>query len=396
MIHPPTASHSGDSAPAPQDVAITANDPQRPPTAPQEPPARDESTHTHRDYTAAHIDDSDLDVYARRLLHHINRREGERPCTRTTSDMAAVCCMGEGTVSDRRDRLAKKGYIIVEDERPPNAPYRIRIAPDIKGDISTSRRLDEAGLSPHAFALFHRILRRSGSNGSGCYEKQKNIAPALSTTVKQLRKARDELKERGFITAKRQKTILIHPCPPSEWKAKEGDEPTSNADDTDDTASPATKASTGQDTPQDAHRATEERQEDGDPAQRPYDHAEGRTRTAFCRAYDGDGWAEEYYTDRDYTPYEAIRQHPAVAMLADNKFGGYYDKVLSPKYTFQLGRIAEAVTDFNAWFAVLEYWTGPHRPENLGGMLDRYHRYADGGDLNKWKPFARPDKKASY
>lgn len=396
MIHPPTASHSGDSAPAPDDVAITANEPQRSTTAPQKPSARKKRTHKHRDYTAAHIDDSELDVYARRLLHHINRREGERPCTRTTSDMAVVCCMGEGTVRDRRDKLAKKGYINIEDERPPNAPYRIRIAPAIKGDISTSRRLDEAGLSPHAFALFHRILRRSGSSGSGCYEKQKNIAPALSTTVDQLRKARRELEGRDFITVEHQKTILIHPCPPSKWKAKEGDEPTNNAD-TDGTAnapSPATEASTGQDTSQDAHTATEERQEEGDPAQRLYPHAKDVGREAFREAYTCDIGCFNSPNSLDYSKREHILKSAPVAMLADKKFFGYFDKTLQQS-TFQLALIAHRVTDFDAWYAVLSYWTSDCNPKKILDMLDRYRRYVE-GELDSMNPAARPDKERSY
>jgi hypothetical protein len=262
--------------------------------------------------------------------------------------------MSAPTIIARRDKLEEDGYIIFEGGRPTNARYRIRIAPTIKGDLSTSRRLDEAGLSPHAFALYHRILRRNGSNGSGCYEKQKNIAPALSTTEDRLRKARRELKGRDFINVKRRGrgTILMHPCPPSDWKAKE--EPTSNTDTANapspsthaDTASPATQPHAGQIVPKNPRKVLRERYASGD-------------------------WGAD-----------DPAQHPAVKMLFDPVWQGTFSPVKGNGYA--QGKVARNVSDFNAWFTVLDTWaTNGYNRSAVKKMLDRYKRTMR-GEVSKW------------
>lgn len=365
----------GDSTPAPQDVALT-------PSGGSAPEDASKWMFVH-----STLDDAKLDVYARRIFFRIRRREGKNSaCWEGQERMAKACVMSRQRLKKALDTLKARGFISIETRFGETSLMRTRPArfwkdengeplqgasTDSPGqdDGSTPENaadwafvhssLDDANLDPYAFSAFSRIRRREGKN-SACWEGQKRIAEGCVMSRQRLTKALDTLEARGFVSVETRpgRTSLIRTHPARSWKDEDG-EPLQGAS----TESPDPN---GGDTPEDAS------------SPRLYEHAAAPTREAFREAYHGDSWWNLCGSQYDTSTYEGTRAHPAVAILFDEQFRGYFEDHLSPKCTYQLARIAHTVTDFEAWHAVLDYWACDCSPTNVSGMLDRYRRTIEG------------------
>lgn len=72
-------------------------------------------------------DESDMDSFEFRLYFHYNKVGGN--CTESTKTTAKKCKMGAGTVSKKRQSLAEKGWIELEDPNPddPFDTVKVRV-----------------------------------------------------------------------------------------------------------------------------------------------------------------------------------------------------------------------------------------------------------------------------
>lgn len=372
----------GDSTPAPQDVALT--------------PSGGSAPENASDWMFVHstLDDAGLDVYARRIFFRIRRREGKRAgddgaCWEGQERMAEACVMSRQRLKKALDTLETRGFISIEKRFGETSLMRTRPArfwkdedgepmqgastASSEGDTSEDASdwafvhstLDDAGLDPYAFSAFSRIRRREGKNGE-CWEGQKRIAEGCVMSRQRLTKALDTLEARGFVSIETRpgRASLISTRPARFWKDENG-EPLQGAS----TESPDPN---GGDTPEDTSSPP------------LYDHAAAPTREAFREAY-VDEWGIFNLGKHDPTSYELIRRVAPVAMMFDKQFRGYYENHLTTKHAFHLAKVARTVTDFDAWFAVLEYWTQGANPTNISGMLDRYQRTVE-GDLAPQNP----------
>ena len=79
--------------------------------------------------------------------------------------------------------------------------------------------LDDAGLDPYEFRVYCRIIRRAGSNGTGCYESQEKIAQGCGMSRRQVIRCFKTLTERGFIMVQKKENshLTVWPLPPVNW-----------------------------------------------------------------------------------------------------------------------------------------------------------------------------------